>query len=414
MKRPVSAGLRLVNPGWICVIAALALSLLGVHMIDLAETGPRPVETQLAAVAWKQAVFLVVGLIAGVLTALPHFRWLSWVSWPAMLGCVGLLVFLLIPFVPESIVAPRNGARGWINFGPLDLQPAELTKVAYVLVVAHYLRYRSTHRELTGLVVPGLITAIPVGLITLQPDLGTAILFIPSLFAMLVTAGARLRHLTLIVVCAALAGPMAYPMLMPHQKDRIIALLRQYEGDTASAQDINFQSYTAQNLIGAGGSAGLDRQKSRAMVHYNRLPERHNDMIFAVMVNRYGFLGGLGLILLCGMWLLGALVTSAGCRTPQGRLICVGMAAFIATQTVINIGMNVGLVPIIGITLPFVSYGGSSLLTVWIMTGLIMNVAMHRDSRPYRSSFEYDEDDGRPRETAYGVPAGFSGRAITR
>ncbi|MBZ0173360.1 MAG: FtsW/RodA/SpoVE family cell cycle protein, partial [Phycisphaerales bacterium] len=287
----MSTDLILANPAWLCVVAALALSLLGVYAIDLAETASPLVEGQLAAVAWKQVVFIVIGLIAAVLTALPHYRWLSWVSLPALVACIGLLVFLLVPFVPASIVSARNGTRGWIDLGPVDLQPSEFTKIAYVLVVAHYMRYRSSHREIKGLVIPGLITAIPVGLITLQPDLGTASLFVPSLFAMLVAAGARLRHLTLIVVCAALAAPAVYPVLQPHQKSRIVALVRQYQGDTASAQDINFQSYTAQNLIGAGGAAGLESERSRALVHYNRLPERHNDMVFAVVVNRFGLLG---------------------------------------------------------------------------------------------------------------------------
>lgn len=414
VKRPAAGELNLLNPAWLCVIAALALSLLGVYAINLAESARPLVEGALAAVAWKQVVFLVIGLIAAVLTALPHYRWLSWISWPALIACLGLLVFLLVPFVPAAIVTPRNGTRGWIDLGPVDLQPSELTKIAYVLVVAHYLRYRSSHRELKGLIIPGLITAIPVGLITLQPDLGTASLFVPSLFAMLVAAGARLRHLTLIVVCAALAAPAVYPVLQPHQKQRIVGLIRQFQGDTASAQDINFQAYTAQNLIGAGGAAGLDTEKARALVHYNGLPERHNDMVFAVIADRFGFLGGLGLLALGGLWIVGALATSAACRTPQGRLIGVGLAAFIATQIIVNVGMNTGVLPIIGITLPFVSYGGSSMLTVWIMTGLVMNVALHREIRPYRSSFEYADGDGKARETAHGVSAGFSGRALTR
>ena len=400
VKRHTAASLSILNPGWLCVIAALGLSLIGIYTIDLA-SGTRldAGGAGLSAVAWKQVVFLVIGLLAATVVALPHYKWLSWISLPAFVVCIGLLVFLMIPFVPASIVSPRNGARAWIDMGPLDLQPSELTKIAYVLVIAHYMRYRSSHRNLTGLIVPGLITAVPVGLITLQPDLGTSSLFVPSLFAMLVAAGAKLRHLTLIVLAAALTAPAVYPVLKPHQRTRIVALVRQYQGDTASARDINFQSYTAQNLIGAGGADGLPRAKAEALLTYSGLPERHNDTIFAVVVNRFGFLGGLALLVATGAWVAGALAASGMCRTPQGRLICVGFAAFVATQMVVNVGMNIGLVPIIGITLPFVSYGGSSLLTVWIMTGLIMNVALHRDTKPYRRSFEYaggDEHTSRP------------------
>jgi cell division protein FtsW (lipid II flippase) len=418
VKRDMATSLAVLNPAWLCVIAALALSLIGVYTIDLASggfsAGFSGADAGLSAVAWKQVVFLLIGLLAATVVALPHYKWLSWISLPAFVGCIGLLVFLMIPFVPSSIVTPRNGARAWIDLGPVDLQPSELTKIAYVLVIAHYMRYRSSHRELKGLLIPGLITAVPVGLITLQPDLGTSALFVPSLFAMLVAAGARLRHLTLIVLAAGLAAPAVYPVLKPHQKSRIIALVRQYQGDTASAQDINFQSYTAQNLIGAGGADGLDPEKSRALVTFNRLPERHNDTIFAVVVNRFGFLGGVGVLALTGLWVAGALASSAACRTPQGRLICVGFAAFVATQMVVNVGMNIGLLPIIGITLPFVSYGGSSLLTVWLMTGLIMNVALHRDTKPYRRSFEYADGHEAATGSSIGVNAGFSGRAITR
>lgn len=394
VRRHTAASLAVLNPAWLCVIAAFALSLLGIYTIDLASgSAIDELGGGLSAVAWKQVVFLVVGLLAATVVALPHYKWLSLISLPAFIGCIALLVFLMIPFVPSSIVTPRNGARAWIDLGPIDLQPSELTKIAYVLVIAHYMRYRSSHRNLTGLVVPGLITAVPVALITLQPDLGTSSLFVPSLFAMLVAAGAKLRHLMLIVVSAGLAAPAVYPVLQPHQRTRIVALVRQYQGDTASARDINYQSYTAQNLIGAGGTAGLPREKAEALLTYNRLPERHNDTIFAVVVNRFGFLGGLVILGLTAAWVAGALAASGLCRTPQGRLICVGFAAFVATQMVVNVGMNIGLVPIIGITLPFVSYGGSSLLTVWIMTGLIMNVALHRDSKPYRRSFEYADGD---------------------
>lgn len=418
-RAAVKAGLVVLTPGWLCVVAALALSLLGVYSIDVSEfvgsaAGMASGSDGLSASAWKQVVFLIIGLMAATLTALPHYRWLGLVSWPALVVCLGLLVFLLVPFVPASIVSARNGTRGWIDLGPVDLQPSELTKIAYVLVVAHYMRYRSSHRTIRGLIVPGLITAVPVGLITLQPDLGTASLFVPSLFAMLVAAGARLRHLFIIVACAALAAPAVYPVLKPHQKTRIVALMRQYQGDTASAQDINFQSYTAQTLIGAGGVAGVEESKSRALLHYNRLPERHNDTVFAVVVNRFGFIGGVGLLALSAVWVVGAFATSAVCRTPEGRLLCVGLAAFMAAQIIVNVGMNIGLVPIIGITLPFVSYGGSSMVTVWIMTGLVMNVGLHRDMRPYRSSFEYAEGDDKPVESAFGVSAGFSGRALTR
>lgn len=410
----IRESVRLVNASWLCVLAGLGLTLIGVYAIDIAQNLDQGGD--MAGVAWRQVVFATIGMLAATVIALPHYRVLSLFAWPLMIVVIGLLVFLFLPFVPSSIVRPRNGARAWIDLGVTDFQPSEIAKIAYVFVVARYLRFRTQHRRFRGLIVPGLLAVPPVVLITLQPDLGTASLFIPSLFAMLIAAGARLRHLVLIVVAAMAAGPLAYPALQDHQKTRIVGLLEQFRGNEASAQDINFQSFTAQRLIGAGQVGGVGDEASRALVYYNGLPEQHNDMIFAVVVNRFGLLGALAVLGLYLVWIAGALMVAASCKEPFGRLLVVGLAGFIAAQVVVNVGMNVGLLPIIGITLPFVSYGGSSMLTVWLMTGLIANVALHRPRPPYRHSFEYADDDEelsfatRP----YGRSAGFSGRALTR
>src|SRR5262249_30273194 len=122
------------------------------------------------------------------------------------------------------------------------------------------------------------------------------------------------------------------------------------------------------------------------------LPERHNDMIFAVIADRFGFVGGIVVILLYLVWVAGAFLTAATTHEPVGRLMVVGLAAFIPAQVFVNIGMNIGIVPIIGITLPFVSYGGSSLVSFWLMTGLVLNVALRRPRPPFRESFDYDDE----------------------
>ncbi len=382
------------HAAWLCVLAAAALSILGIYIIDLGVSPNIPgVETPPAdaLLVTKQTLFLFVGLFAAAMASLPHYRHIRLLAWPAMLVVIALLVFLLLPGVPSSIVTPRNGARAWINLGPLDFQPGEVAKIAVVLVLADFFRYRSNHRTLTGLLPPTLITFVPVGLITLEPDLGTALLFVPCLFAMLVCAGARSKHLGAIVLIATLAGPLAYPVLKPHQQQRIVGLINMIQGNPEGADDINYQSLTAVRLAGAGGLSGLSDEKSRAVVHFNRLPERHNDMIFAVIVNRFGLLGGLGVMGLYALWMLGALLTAARCKDPFGRLIVVGFTVIIASQMYINIGMNLALLPIIGLTLPFVSYGGSSMLTVWLMTGLIFGVGLRPPARLSRPSFEFDD-----------------------
>ena len=173
----------------------------------------------------------ILSWLGFVVVALPHYKLGMYIAWPAAILSVGLLVFLLIPGVPTFLVEPVNGARAWIKFPLLNLQPSEPAKIAYVLFMALYLRRRDPPETLLALIPPGLLTLIPVGLITVQPDLGTASLFVPSLFGMLVTAGARLRYLALVVVMAALAAPIAWPFLLPHQKARFEALVQQVQGD---------------------------------------------------------------------------------------------------------------------------------------------------------------------------------------
>ena len=389
----IRAVVRPSNPAWIVVFSSLALSLLGVYAIDVSRALRAEDGMWLEPTAVKQLVLLAVGIGAGVLIALPDYRWLSYIALAIAVGVLGLLIFLLLPGVPDWIVRPRNGARSWINLGVFDLQPSELAKIAFVLVLANYLRFRSNHRRPGGLVPPAIIAFIPIGLITLHPDLGSALTFVPALFAMLLAAGARKRHLILIVAAAAMAAPLAYPLLKPHQKQRLSGLFAQVQGNRQLDEGINFQPITAQQLVGAGGIEGNSGDRSRALIHFSRLPERHTDMIYAVIVNRFGLMGGMMVLALYLLWVWGALLTAGLAREPFGRLIIVGLTAFVATQAIINISMNVGLAPIIGITLPFVSSGGSSLIASWIMVGLIFSVSVRQSRLLHRRSFEYSDDE---------------------
>ncbi|MHC4947581.1 MAG: FtsW/RodA/SpoVE family cell cycle protein [Planctomycetota bacterium] len=373
----------LFNTGWLCVAAALALSILGVSAIGTTEP----------AYALRHAVHLAMGIVAAVIVAVPHFRSIRWLSYPLLLLVTGLLVFVLIPFVPEAIVRPRNGARRWINMVVMDVQPSELAKIAYVLALANYLRFRTSYRTLPGLLLPLVLTFIPMGLILVEPDLGTAMLFLPTLFAMLVAAGAKLRHLVIVMVLGLSAAPLMYPMLRPHQKDRIEALYYQFIGDSRHENDIGYQGARAMTLVGSGRLVGVGKAHAEELVTWNHLPEDHNDMIFAVIACRWGALGAVttwGLFLLmCG----GGLLIAATCKDPFGRLVAVGVSSLLFAQMAINTGMTIGLMPITGMTLPFVSSGGSSLIATWIMIGLLLNVAMRRAPYMARRSFEFDEED---------------------
>ncbi len=376
---------------WLVVFSSLALCYVGIRAIDVATEGEPAARVMLGAIASKQVLLALLGLAGGTLAAMVHYRVWGWSSWLFFGIALALIIFTLLPFIPAWLVRPRNGARGWIDLGPFELQPAELAKVAYVLALAWYLRYSTTHRTFRGLIPPALITGVPVALITLQPDLGSASLYIPVLFAVLVAAGAKLKHLAIVVLAAALSAPAVYPVLKPHQKQRIEGLVQQIRGDTSADQDVNMQSVVAQRLIGAGETTGMGETKSRAIVHYSRLPERHNDMVFAVVVNRWGLAGGLWVVSLYLAWVAAALATAWTIREPFARLTIVGFATFMLVQVVVNMGMNLGIVPIIGVTLPFVSYGGSSMVTAWLMTGVVIGIAVRRPGMPRYRSFEYAE-----------------------
>jgi cell division protein FtsW (lipid II flippase) len=374
------------NVGWLCVGAAGLLSLLGYLAIGTVD------RTGGADYALRHLVHLGVALIAATAVVIPHYRWAQRVSYPLLAVVVGMLVFVLIPWVPEAIVRPRNGARRWINLVVMDFQPSELAKIAYVLALASYLRFRSNYRRLPGLLLPLGLTFVPMGLILIEPDLGTAMLFLPTLFAIMIAAGAKLRHLALVMALGLTLAPSMYPLLKPHQKDRIKAMAAQVVGDTRYEQDIGFQGARAMTLAGAGGWTGAGKQHASALVTYNRLPEDHNDMIFAVIACRWGLLGALAT---WGVFLVlsaGGLVIAAQCKDPFGRLVPVGIVAVLFSQVTINTGMVIGVMPITGMTLPFVSYGGSSLVSAWIMIGLLLSIAMRRQRYLAREAFEFDEE----------------------
>ncbi len=374
--------------GWLCVVAAGLLSLLGAVAI-----GTVPPEQGERHLAMAHLAHLVIGLAAAVVVVVPHYRVTQKMSYPLLAVVVLMLIFVLIPWVPEAIVRPRNGARRWINVVVTDFQPSELAKIAWVLALASYLRYRENYRRVLGLLLPLAITFIPMALILVEPDLGTAMLFLPTLFAVLIAAGAKLRHLvTAMVIGLALAWPM-YTVLQPHQKDRIEAMIAQVVGDDKYINDIGFQADRAMTLVGAGRWTGVGKTHAAALVTHNALPEDHNDMIFAVITCRWGVLGAVAVwgvfLVLCG----GGLIIAGQCKDPFGRLVCVGLVAVLFSQMAINTGMTIGIMPITGMTLPFVSAGGSSLVSAWIMVGLLLNIAMRRQRYLAREAFDFDGRD---------------------
>jgi cell division protein FtsW (lipid II flippase) len=300
-----------------------------------------------------------------------------------------LLLFLLVPWVPDFIVHPRNGARRWINFVVTDMQPSELAKIAFVFAMASHLRFKKHYRTFNGLIIALFVAIPPMFLILIEPDLGTAMLFLPALIAMLIAAGARYRHLVVIGLLSLIAACSMYPILRSHQKNRIHALIAQVQGDDKYEQTIGYQGARAMMLIGAGQSTGVGKELAAELLSANHLPEEHNDMIFAVIALRWGLWGSIATWMLYLLFGLGGIITAIGCKDPFPRLVAVGLTTMILSQMIINTAMTLGLAPITGLTLPFISAGGSSLVVAWVMVGILLSIAMRRDPLMTREGFQF-------------------------
>jgi len=389
----------------VLLITTMVLTIVGIVTIyAIGHPGQGGPDSQLSEMAnmWKkQAVFACIGLAALVLVNFVNYRRLGEISHWLYAGVLALLVVLLVdklvdlPFVPVI-----NGARCWIRFGSLSFQPSEFCKPAFVLALAWYLRYRSNYRSIKALIGPFILTLFPTALILLEPDLGTVIIMLPILFAMLYVAGAKGKHLLLIIAAALLISPFFWSRMQPYQRLRISSALLQSEWLRDKAEkhptlgrilvgadfstrkwkdDWGFHLIRSKYAVASGGLTGYGFGKG-PFLKYNFLPERHNDFIFAVIAQQWGFLGCMGVLTLYVIMLLCGLAIAASNTDPFARLAAIGIVAVFAIQIIVNITMTVGLMPITGLTLPLVSYGGSSLLVSMICVGLLNNLGR---SRPF-------------------------------
>jgi rod shape determining protein RodA len=251
-----------------------------------------------------------------------------------------------------------------------NLEPSELMKPILILTLAYYLMYRDSYKKLTGLAVPLVLAMVPLVLILKQPALGMALAFSPVVFIMLFAAGARLRHLLLMVFCGGCGmTAMWFTVLKEFQKKRVLAWLYPEEYRLGEA----WQLLRSESAIGSGGFLGKGWGAS-SQANLTLLPEKHTDFIFAVVSEEGGFFMAALLIFLFVCIAVSALGIAARTREPAGRLIVVGCVAILCSQVFINTGVATGLLPTTGLTLPFVSYGGSSMISAFMCIGLIINV----------------------------------------
>jgi rod shape determining protein RodA len=267
-----------------------------------------------------------------------------------------------------------NGSKSWIHVGGLTFQPSEFTKIVVLLAVIRLISDSReeylTHRRLMNV---GVVCLIPILLIILQRDLGTAIMFVPVVGGILLAAGVRRRLLIGVLVVGLVSTPLVWFGLKDYQRQRVLVTL----DPGRDPLGIGYQTRQAQIAIGSGGLVGRGIGEGRQS-QLGFVPESHTDFIFALLAEETGFLGAASILLLYFLLLSRLITIGVEAKDRAGMLIIAGVVAFIFSHVLINVGMALGIVPPIGIPLPFLSYGGSSTLTTFAAIGLALSVSLRR------------------------------------
>jgi rod shape determining protein RodA len=350
----------LQNVDWPLIAAALALICLSfISLWSLAPTG---------GIAWRQLVWVGVGTIALLVVIALDYRNLVRAA-PAFY-LVGLSLLLTVFVLGRTV----SGARRWIHLGPFTFQPSELFKLIFVLTLAWALTSRwGRPLSRATLIWTGILVGVPFVLVVRQPDLGTALVLLPVLAAVLLGLGIRLRIFAGLILGGVAFMPVAWFALKEYQRERLLVYIDPFRDPLGTAYNV----IQAKIAIGSGqllGKGVSGATQSRLAF----LPERHTDFIFAVFAEMWGFVGCLVLIMAYGLLVLRGFEIAANAREPRGRIVALGVTALFATQTLINLGMVTGLLPVVGIPLPFMSYGGSSMVVSLMALGLLLSVRMRQ------------------------------------
>ena len=391
----VQAGL-----GVAMVVLVVLLSLIGsVMILSASSVAAVDLGGSSFSVFFKQCAWLVVGLGALFLGArVDYHRWADRVPL-LVLGSVALLVLVLVPGIGINV----NGAQRWIGTSAMRLQPAEPAKFALIVFVAALVA-REGHRvtDLRVVLRPVLIVlGTMVCLLMLQPNLGTSTVLCATVGCMLLWSGIQVRVLAALAGLGA-AGGLVFALSAPYRRARVTAFLDPW----ADAGDTGYQ--TIQSLIGvaSGGISGEGLGESRAK--WGFLPEAHTDFVFAIIGEELGLLGSLVVVGLFAAMIACALRIAARARDTFGTMLAVGVAAWFSVQGFVNVGAVLGILPITGVPLPFVSFGGSSLLATMLAAGVLVNVAIQG-----RAPESAVRDRIAARRAANGAPA-TRRRTVTR
>ncbi len=347
------------------VLVTLALVAFGLVMVYSASSGRATVAAgDPMEYLKRQGLYAALGLAALALFSTLDYRALRRVGGPLLAVSLVLLAFVL------AAGTPVNGARRWLPLGVFDFQPSELAKLAVVLWLAGVLARRRAPASLSELARPvGLVVLLVCALILVEPDLGTAIAIVLMVAAMLLVAGTPLRVLA---GGGALLGALASVAiwLEPYRRERFLAFLDPW-GDP---HGVGFQSVQALIALGSGGLFGVGLGEGVTKVNY--LPEAPTDMIFAVVGEELGLIGSLAVVSAFTAFGYAGFNIALRCRDPFGKRLAVGITALVCGQALVNLAAVLGLAPLTGIPLPFVSYGGSSLVVALTAVGILLNIAL--------------------------------------
>jgi rod shape determining protein RodA len=350
---------------WHLALVVLCISAIGVwNLYSASQAAHAPV--------WiSQAYWMGAGsLIALGLCLVDHraFHRLAWVFY------VLVLALLVLVMVKGKTVM---GARRWLDLGPVHLQPSELAKLSVAMALASFFASDVEKRKdgygLGGIMLPMGITLLPAVLILKQPDLGTALIVVAVGFTQILFAKVRWKALAILALVGVAGAVLGYPHLKPYQKQRLITLVN------PEADKLGAGYHSTQSIIAVGSGQGTGKGFTKGtQTNMSFLPEQHTDFIFSVWAEEHGFVGCVLLLALYFALLTSAIDIAAAARDRFGHFLAVGLSGMLFWQVLINIGMVIGVLPVVGVTLPLMSYGGSSVLVIFTAIGVLANIGMRR------------------------------------
>lgn len=316
----------------------------------------------------KQAAAMFIGVVALLFILITDYRYFDRLASPIYLG--NILLLLLVLGLGHRI----SGAQSWFRLGPFLMQPSEFAKIAVITTLASYLSRKQDLSSLRALITPFMHLGLPTILILLQNDLGTALVFLAILAGMLYMAGARPRDLLTIALVGLAVSPLAYFFfLKPYQRSRLLIFLNPYRDPMGDGYNV-IQSTIA---IGSGRFFGKGLFGG-TQAKLNFLPAHHTDFIFSVVGEELGFIGAAIVLLIYCTIVLRTFRAASLAKDAYGRLVAAGVGSMFLFHVLVNVGMTMSIMPVTGIPLPFLSYGGSSLIANLIGMGLVLNVHMRR------------------------------------